>query len=92
MKKFEVIIIGSGPGGQSAAFQAAKLKKRVAIIEKQPYIGGAGLHTGTLPSKTLREAALFLSGFKQRAIFGFQFSCPCININGTRKKNCLQRI
>lgn len=74
MKKFDVLIIGSGPGGQSAAFQAAKLKKRVAVIERQPYIGGAGLHTGTLPSKTLREAALFLSGFKQRAIFGFQLA------------------
>jgi len=74
MKKFDVIIIGSGPGGQRAAFQASKLKKRVAVIERQPYIGGAGLHTGTLPSKTLREAALFLAGFKQRAIFGFQFN------------------
>lgn len=74
MKKFDVLIIGSGPGGQRAAFQAAKLKKTVAVIERQPYIGGAGLQTGTLPSKTLREAALFLAGFKQRAIFGFQFS------------------
>lgn len=74
MKKFDVVIIGSGPGGQSAAFQAAKLKKRVTVIERQPYIGGAGLHTGTLPSKTLREAALFLAGFKQRAIFGFQLA------------------
>lgn len=74
MKKFDVLIIGSGPGGQRAAFQASKLKKTVAVIERQPYIGGAGLHTGTLPSKTLREAALFLSGFKQRAIFGFQLS------------------
>src|SRR3989304_5162770 len=72
MRKFDLIIIGSGPGGQSAAFQASKLKKKVAIIERQPYIGGAGLHTGTLPSKTLREAALFFSGFKERAVFGFQ--------------------
>ena len=74
MRKFDVLIIGSGPGGQRAAFQASKLKKHVAVIERQPYIGGAGLHTGTLPSKTLREAALFLSGFKQRAIFGFQLT------------------
>ncbi|MBI3399024.1 MAG: Si-specific NAD(P)(+) transhydrogenase [Deltaproteobacteria bacterium] len=74
MKKFDVLIIGSGPGGQRAAFQASKLKKKVAVIERQPYIGGAGLQTGTLPSKTLREAALFLAGFKQRAIFGFQFA------------------
>ena len=69
-----MLIVGSGPGGQRAAFQASKLKKKVAVIERQPYIGGAGLHTGTLPSKTLREAALFLAGFKQRAIFGFQLA------------------
>ncbi len=74
MRKFDVLIIGSGPGGQRAAFQASKLKKRVAVIEREPYIGGAGLHTGTLPSKTLREAAIFLAGFKQRAVFGFQLS------------------
>ena len=74
MRRFDVLIVGSGPGGQRAAFQAAKLKKTVAVIERQPSIGGAGLHTGTLPSKTLREAALFLAGFKQRAIFGFQCS------------------
>ncbi len=74
MRNFDVLVIGSGPGGQKAAIQAAKLGKKVAIIERSPYIGGAGLHSGTLPSKTLREAALFLSGFKQRAIFGFQFT------------------
>ncbi|MBI5327672.1 MAG: Si-specific NAD(P)(+) transhydrogenase [Deltaproteobacteria bacterium] len=74
MRKFDVLIIGSGPGGQRAAFQASKLRKKVAVIERQPYIGGAGIHTGTLPSKTLREAALFLAGFKQRAVFGFQLA------------------
>lgn len=74
MKKYDVLIIGSGPGGQRAAIQASKLGKKVAIIEREPYIGGAGLHTGTLPSKTLRETALFLAGFKQRAVFGFQFT------------------
>jgi len=74
MKGFDVLIIGSGPGGQRAAIQAAKLGKKVAIIEREPYIGGAGLHTGTLPSKTLRETAIFLAGFKQRAVFGFQFT------------------
>ncbi|MDD5435349.1 MAG: Si-specific NAD(P)(+) transhydrogenase [Nitrospira sp.] len=74
MRKYDVLVIGSGPGGQKAAIQAAKLGKKVAVIEKQPYIGGAGLHTGTLPSKTLRETALFLAGFKQRAVFGFQFT------------------
>ncbi|MBI5561614.1 MAG: Si-specific NAD(P)(+) transhydrogenase [Deltaproteobacteria bacterium] len=74
MKRYDVLIIGSGPGGQRAAIQAAKLGKKVAIIEREPYIGGAGLHTGTLPSKTLRETAIFLAGFKQRAVFGFQFT------------------
>jgi len=74
MRKFDCLVIGSGPGGQKAALQAAKLGKKVAIIERSPYIGGAGIHTGTLPSKTLREVAMFLAGFKQRAVFGFQFT------------------
>ncbi|MBI5345483.1 MAG: Si-specific NAD(P)(+) transhydrogenase, partial [Deltaproteobacteria bacterium] len=62
------------PGGERAALQASQLGKKVAIIERRPYLGGAGLHTGTLPSKTLRETALYLAGFKQRAVFGFQFT------------------
>lgn len=74
MKTYDILVIGSGPGGERAALQAAKLGKRVAIIERKPYIGGAGLNTGTLPSKTLRETAVFLSGFKQRAIYGFQYT------------------
>jgi NAD(P) transhydrogenase len=74
MKEYDVLVIGSGPGGEKAAIQASKLGKRVAVIERQPYIGGAGLHTGTLPSKTLRETALYLAGIKQRAVFGFQFT------------------
>ena len=72
MRNYDILVIGSGPGGQKAAIQAAKLDKKVAIIERQPYVGGAGLHTGTLPSKTLRESAVFLSGLKQRAVLGFQ--------------------
>ncbi|MBI5903113.1 MAG: Si-specific NAD(P)(+) transhydrogenase [Deltaproteobacteria bacterium] len=70
MQRYDVLVIGSGPGGQKAAIQAAKLGKKVAIIERSPFVGGAGIHTGTLPSKTLRETALFFSGFKQRAVFG----------------------
>ncbi len=77
MKKYyDVLVIGSGPGGEKAAVQTAKLGKSVAVIEKSPYVGGAGLHTGTLPSKTLREAALYLAGFKQRAVFGFEHTLP----------------
>ncbi len=72
MKKYDIIIIGSGPAGEKASVQASKLGKKVAVIEKNPYVGGAGLHTGTLPSKTLREAALYLAGFRQRAVLGFE--------------------
>lgn len=72
MDSYDVLVIGSGPGGEKAALQAAKLHKRVAIIEKSHYIGGAGIQTGTLPSKTLREAALYLSGFRQRALYGLE--------------------
>jgi NAD(P) transhydrogenase len=72
MEKYDVLVIGSGPAGQKAAIQAAKLGRRVAVFEKEPFIGGAGLQTGTIPSKTLRETALYLSGLKQRVIYGFQ--------------------
>jgi len=74
MRCYDVLVVGSGPGGQKAAIQAAKLGKKVAIIEKSPFIGGAGIHTGTLPSKTLRETALIYSSFKQRAVFGLQMT------------------
>ncbi|NOY53705.1 MAG: Si-specific NAD(P)(+) transhydrogenase [Deltaproteobacteria bacterium] len=72
MKAYDVLVIGSGPAGQKGAIQAAKLGKRVAVFEKEAFIGGAGLQTGTIPSKTLRETALYLSGLKQRSVYGFQ--------------------
>lgn len=72
MKHYDVLVIGSGPAGEKGAIQAAKLGRRVAVIEKEPFIGGAGLQTGTIPSKTLRETALYLSGLKQRVVYGFQ--------------------
>ncbi|MEE8575489.1 MAG: FAD-dependent oxidoreductase, partial [Thermodesulfobacteriota bacterium] len=72
MKQYDVLVVGSGPGGEKAAVQAAKLGKRVAVIERKPFIGGSGLHTGTIPSKTLRETALFLAGFHERSVFGFE--------------------
>src|SRR5689334_16265411 len=56
MKTFDLVVIGSGPSGQRAAIQAAKFGKKVALIEKQPVFGGACIHTGTLPSKALRES------------------------------------
>ncbi|RMF98876.1 MAG: Si-specific NAD(P)(+) transhydrogenase [Gammaproteobacteria bacterium] len=70
MQEFDLVVIGSGPGGQRAAVQAAKLGKRAAVIEKREIVGGVTAHTGTIPSKTLREAVLFLSGWRQRGFYG----------------------
>ncbi len=67
---YDLIVIGSGPAGQKAAVQAAKINKRVAIIERGREIGGVAVHTGTIPSKTLREAAMYLSGYDQRGLYG----------------------
>ena len=70
---FDIVIIGSGPAGHRAAIQSAKLGKRVAVIEKKTVIGGVSVNTGTIPSKTLREAVLHLSGFRQRSIYGASY-------------------
>ncbi len=67
---FDVLVIGSGPGGQKAAIAAAKLGRRVAIVERKDMIGGVCLNTGTIPSKTLREAVLYLTGLDQREMYG----------------------
>ena len=67
---FDLVVIGAGPAGEKAAAQAAYFKKRVAIIECEPEPGGAAVHTGTLPSKTLRETALYLSGYHARELYG----------------------
>src|ERR1700756_1806161 len=63
---YDLIVIGSGPAGEKGAAQAAYFGKRVALIEREPVLGGACVNTGTVPSKTLRESALTLSGFRQR--------------------------
>jgi NAD(P) transhydrogenase len=68
--EYDVVIIGSGPAGEKGAVTAARLGKRVALVERQPQVGGACLNTGTLPSKTLRESALFFSGLEQRGLYG----------------------
>jgi len=65
---YDLLVIGSGPAGHRAAIQAAKLDRRVAIVEKQTVVGGVCINTGTIPSKTLREAALRLSGYRERGI------------------------
>jgi len=71
--KYDLTVIGSGPAGQRAAVAAAKLKKRVAIIEARAVIGGVCINTGTIPSKTMREAVLHLSGYNYRSIYGVNY-------------------
>ena len=68
--EYDLVVIGSGPAGQKGAICAAKLRKKVAIIDRKRTIGGVCVHTGTIPSKTLREAVLYLSGFRQRTFYG----------------------
>src|SRR3974377_1735130 len=71
---YDLVVIGSGPAGQKGAICAAKLRKRVAIIDRKRTIGGVCVHTGTIPSKTLREAVLYLSGFRQRTFYGRDYA------------------
>ena len=73
MQPYDLVVIGSGPGGQRAAIQAAKSGKRVAVVEKQTMIGGVCINTGTIPSKTMREAVLHLSGFYDQAFYGANY-------------------
>jgi NAD(P) transhydrogenase len=67
---YDLVVLGSGPAGQKGAICAAKLHKRVAIVEKKWELGGVCVHSGTIPSKTLREAVLYLSGFRERTFYG----------------------
>ena len=67
---YDLIVLGAGPAGEKGAVQAAYFGKRVAIVERAEEPGGAAVHTGTLPSKTLRETAIFLSGYRQRELYG----------------------
>ena len=67
---YDLIVIGSGPAGESAAAAASAFGKRAAIVERSPVVGGASANTGTLPSKTLRESALAISGLKARDLYG----------------------
>jgi NAD(P) transhydrogenase len=73
MAHYDMLVIGSGPAGQKAAIQAAKAGKKVGIIERREVVGGICINTGTIPSKSLREAVMFLSGFRQRNIYGASF-------------------
>ena len=71
--KYDLVVIGSGPSGQRAAVAASKMKKRVAVVEARTVVGGACINTGTIPSKTMREAVLHLSGYNYRAIYGTSY-------------------
>jgi NAD(P) transhydrogenase len=73
MKHYDIVVIGTGPAGQKGAIQAAKLGKRVAIVERTNVLGGAQINTGTIPSKSLREAALHLTGANQRGLLGHAY-------------------
>jgi NAD(P) transhydrogenase len=73
MAHYDMLVIGSGPAGQKAAIQAAKVGKKVAVIERKKVAGGICINIGTIPSKSLREAVLFLSGFRQRALYGASY-------------------
>jgi NAD(P) transhydrogenase len=70
MHDFDLLVIGSGPGGQKAAIAAAKLGRRAAIVERSDSVGGVCINTGTIPSKTLREAIVYLTGLSQRELYG----------------------
>jgi len=69
-----MLVIGSGPAGQRAALQAAKLDKRVAIVERTDVLGWVCINTGTIPSKTLREAVLHLTGYRERGLYGESYT------------------
>jgi NAD(P) transhydrogenase len=71
---YDLIVLGSGPAGEKGAAQAAYYGRKVALIERADHLGGAGINTGTLPSKTLRETALYFSGLRQRGLYGIDYS------------------
>jgi NAD(P) transhydrogenase len=80
MNPYDLVVIGSGPAGQRAAVQAAKLGKSVAVIERRHDVGGVCINTGTIPSKTMREAVLDLSGLRQRALYGDDFRAAKVSV------------
>jgi NAD(P) transhydrogenase len=71
--EYDLVVIGSGPGGQKAALAAAKLGKKVAVVEHRRMLGGVCVNTGTIPSKTLREAVMYLTGMNQRELYGASY-------------------
>src|ERR1700758_1940595 len=73
MATYDLLVIGSGPSGQRAAVSAVKKGKRVALIEMRSVVGGVSVNTGTIPSKTMREAVLHLSGYNYRTVYGMNY-------------------
>src|SRR5687768_16899750 len=71
---YDLLVIGSGPAGQRAAIQASKIGRRVMLVEKKHVVGGICINTGTIPSKTLREAVMHLSGYRERGIYGSSYT------------------
>jgi NAD(P) transhydrogenase len=74
MQRYDLVILGCGPGGEKAAIEAASFGHTVAIVEQSPFVGGAMINTGTLPSKTLRETSVFLDQFRNRDLYGIRLS------------------
>ena len=73
-RDYDLLVLGSGPADHRAAIQASKLGKKTAVVEHQAVVGGACINTGTIPSKTLREAVLHLSGYRERSIYGASYT------------------
>src|ERR1700730_14268880 len=72
--QYDLVVVGSGPAGQKSAIAAAKLGKRVAMVDRNDMVGGVCIHGGTVPSKTLREAILHLTGFRHRSFYGKDYN------------------
>src|SRR5882757_2370282 len=70
---FDLLVVGAGPAGEKGAAQAAYFGKRVCVVERAPKPGGAAVNTSTIPSKTLRETALYFSGLRQRGLYGVDY-------------------
>ncbi|MHB8576875.1 MAG: FAD-dependent oxidoreductase, partial [Dehalococcoidia bacterium] len=73
-RQYDLVVIGSGPAGEKGAARGAYFGKTVAVVERAAVLGGASVNTGTIPSKTLRETALYFSGLRQRGLYGIDYS------------------
>src|SRR5215813_8034266 len=71
---FDLIVIGSGPSGQRAAIQSAKLGRRTLMVESKAVVGGVCINSGTIPSKTLRQAVLHFTGYRERGVYGASYT------------------